>query len=76
MDPDGFARQCDRLKNLRESRNAKAHRAALDAVITAAKGDDNLMPHFINAVKAKATLGEICDALREVFGEYREPSEF
>ena len=76
MDPDGFARQCGRLKNLRETRDAKAHRAALDAVITAAKGDDNLMPHFINAVKAKATLGEICDALREVFGEYREPSEF
>ena len=46
------------------------------AVIKAAKGDDNLMPHFINAVKAKATLGELCDALREVFGEYREPSEF
>ena len=76
MDPDGFSRQCDRLKNLRKTRDAKAHREALDAVIKAAKGDDNLMPHFINAVKAKATLGELCDALRKVFGEYREPSEF
>ena len=76
MDPDGFTRQCDRLNNLRETRDAKAYRDAMDAVIKAAKGDDNLMPHFINAVKAKATLGELCDALREVFGEYREPSEF
>ena len=42
----------------------------------AAEGDENLMPHFIEAAKAKATLGEMCDVLRGVFGEYREGSDF
>jgi methylmalonyl-CoA mutase N-terminal domain/subunit len=44
----------------------------VDAVRAAAKGKDNLMPVVLEAVKAEATLGEISDALRDVFGEYRE----
>ena len=76
MDPKGFERQCARLARLRKQRDPKKHTAALDAVQKAAEGDDNLMPHFITAVRADATLGELCEVLRGVFGEYREPSEF
>jgi methylmalonyl-CoA mutase N-terminal domain/subunit len=47
---------------------------ALDAVETAARGTDNLLPPIIEAVKARATLGEICGRLRRVFGEHRPAS--
>ncbi len=76
MDPEGFERQCRRLKNLRSSRDKARHEASLTAIEKAAEGDENLMPHFIEAAKAKATLGEMCDVLRGVFGEYREGSDF
>lgn len=55
----------------------KAHRdqhavdASLKALKEAAKGEANLMPYLIDAVKTYATLGEICGVLREVFGEYQ-----
>ena len=51
-------------------------KAALAALETAAKGDANLMPPIIAAVKGYATLGEICDVLRGVFGEYRPSAMF
>ena len=76
MDPEGFDRQCDRLKKLRASRDKGKFEASIRAIEKAAEGDDNLMPHFIEAAKAKATLGEMCDVLRGVFGEYREGSDF
>ncbi len=76
MDPEGFERQCARLKKLRSSRDQGRHTAALNAIEKAAEGDENLMPLFIEAAKAKATLGEMCDVLRGVFGEYREGSDF
>ena len=76
MDPEGFERQCRRLKNLRSNRNKSRHSASLVAIEKAAEGEENLMPHFIEAAKAKATLGEMCDVLRGVFGEYREGSDF
>ena len=76
MDPKGFERQCARLKKLRDTRNKSKHAAALNAIEKAAEGEDNLMPHFIEAAKSKATLGEMCDVLRGVFGEYREGSDF
>ena len=44
----------------------------LEALGSAAKGRDNLMPHILGCVKAQGTVGEICDAMREVFGEYQE----
>jgi len=44
----------------------------VDAVRRAARGTENLMPFIVDAVKAEATLGEISDAMRDVFGEYRE----
>ena len=76
MDPEGFERQCRRLKSLRSSRNKARHETSLTAIEKAAEGEENLMPHFIEAAKAKATLGEMCDVLRGVFGEYREGSDF
>ena len=76
MDPEGFERQCARLNKLRDTRNKSKHAAALNAIEKAAEGEDNLMPHFIEAAKSKATLGEMCDVLRGVFGEYREGSDF
>ncbi len=76
MDPEGFDRQCARLKKLRVSRDKGKFEASIRAIEKAAEGDDNLMPHFIEAAKAKVTLGEMCDVLRGVFGEYREGSDF
>ena len=54
------------------SRDQAAWRAALDAVESAARGRDNLVPPIIAAVEARATVGEIADTLRGVFGEFRE----
>jgi len=72
VDPAGEAQQVSRVKALRARRNGTAARQAVDAVRAGAKGTDNLMPLILAAVKAEATLGEISDALRDVFGEYRE----
>jgi methylmalonyl-CoA mutase N-terminal domain/subunit len=47
---------------------------ALESLKAAARGTDNLMPPILEAVRAYATLGEICGALREVFGEYHAPT--
>jgi methylmalonyl-CoA mutase N-terminal domain/subunit len=73
MDPQGYARQAARLEALRRERDSEAVGAALRAVEGAAKGTENLMPYLIDAVKAYATLGEIIDVLRGVFGTYEEP---
>lgn len=61
---------------LRERRDAGAVRERLEGLKDAARGTDNLMPPIIEASRAYATLGEMCDALREVFGEYEEPPVF
>jgi methylmalonyl-CoA mutase N-terminal domain/subunit len=66
-------RQAARLKQLRVERRNEATRRALAAVRSGARTDgENLLPLILDAVKAEATLGEISDALREVFGEHRE----
>jgi methylmalonyl-CoA mutase N-terminal domain/subunit len=67
-------RQEERLRRLRAERSGDEVRRRLDAVKRAAEGSDNLMPYLYEAVKAYATLGEICDALRVVFGTYQEVS--
>jgi methylmalonyl-CoA mutase N-terminal domain/subunit len=59
-----------KLKALRSERNSQAVKNSLDQIKKAAEKDENLMPLILEAVKAEATIGEICDALREVFGEY------
>jgi len=73
VDPAVRERQLEQLKNLKNERHQKAVDQALTALTAAARGSDNLMPPIIEAVKAYATLGEICDALRGVFGEYEAP---
>lgn len=61
------------LRELRASRSNDAVRTALDGVRRAAAGTDNLVPPILEAVTARATIGEITGALKEVFGEFREP---
>jgi methylmalonyl-CoA mutase N-terminal domain/subunit len=72
VDPALEARQVERLQAFKRERDGAGARAAVDALRTAAKGKENLMPLIVRAVKADCTLGEISDALRDVFGEYRE----
>jgi methylmalonyl-CoA mutase N-terminal domain/subunit len=65
-------RQAERLTKLRADRSKAEVERRLIALRKAAEGKDNLMPHLFDAVKAYATVGEVCDALREVFGTYEE----
>jgi methylmalonyl-CoA mutase N-terminal domain/subunit len=71
LDPEVERRQIDRVRVLRSGRSQPAWRRALDGVDAAARSGDNLVPPIIAACEAQATLGEIADALRQVFGEYR-----
>ena len=68
--------QTEKLRILRNERSGGAVRSSLDEIRRVAGSTDNLMPAIIEAVKAEATIGEICDALREVFGEYRGNKSF
>jgi methylmalonyl-CoA mutase N-terminal domain/subunit len=72
ISPEIERRQVDRVRAVRASRDATAWRTAIDGVTAAASGADNLVPPVVRAVEARATLGEISDALRRVFGEHRE----
>jgi methylmalonyl-CoA mutase N-terminal domain/subunit len=74
MDPGGLARQTDRLKSLRRERDAGAVGQALDRLRLACQGTENTMPFLLDAVRTYATLGEIVDVMRGVFGTYVEPS--
>jgi len=65
-------RQAARLKSLRADRSQAEIDRRLHALRKAAQGKGNLMPFIYEAVKSYATLGEICDALRDVFGIYEE----
>jgi methylmalonyl-CoA mutase N-terminal domain/subunit len=67
-------RQVARLKELKSTRDNGAVQKALAELKTAAQGDANLMPLILKAVQTLATLGEICDTLRGVFGEYEAPA--
>jgi len=74
VDPAGEASQIERVRAVRAGRSEPAWRSALDAVEQAARGGDNLMPPIITAVERHATVGEIADTLRTVFGEYQDSS--
>jgi methylmalonyl-CoA mutase N-terminal domain/subunit len=65
-------RQAERLRKLRAERSQAEVDRRLNALRNAAKGTENLMPFIFDAVKSYATLGEICDAMRDVFGTYEE----
>ncbi|HEX4802248.1 MAG TPA: methylmalonyl-CoA mutase family protein [Myxococcaceae bacterium] len=68
--------QIERVKQVRAQRDNGAVRSALERVEAAARGTGNLMPPVLTAVKAYATLGEICDVFRKVWGQYREGGAF
>jgi len=72
VDPKVEEEQIARLKKLRRERNNRKVKETLEKLHYAAENNENLMPTIIKAVKAYATLGEICDVLREVYGVYKE----
>lgn len=72
MDPAGYERQLAQLDHLRRTRDHDTVQRALDDLRTAAEGSANVMPHLIAAANADATLGEITDVMREIFGIYTE----
>ncbi|HDH88014.1 MAG TPA: methylmalonyl-CoA mutase [Desulfobacteraceae bacterium] len=74
VDPAVRISQMERLKRLKSERDNARVRDILSELKNAAEGKENLMPIILDAVKAYATLGEICDALRDVFGEYQPVS--
>lgn len=70
MDREGERRQLERLERVRRERDAAMVTDRIEALRRAAAGQENLMPFILGAVRSNATLGEICDVLRSVFGEY------
>ena len=76
LDPEVANKQRERLANLRRDRDNVKVKAALSNLEGIAKGTDNTVPAFMECVAAYATIGEICDVLRGVFGEQREFGSF
>jgi methylmalonyl-CoA mutase N-terminal domain/subunit len=66
--------QVERLRRVRAERDAGAVERTLAHLGKTARGDENLMPAILDAVRAYATLGEICGELRKTWGEYRPPT--
>jgi methylmalonyl-CoA mutase N-terminal domain/subunit len=71
INPETERRQVARVRAVRAARDGAACRAAIDEVMAAARGSANLVPPIVRAVEAHATLGEIADAMRAVFGEHK-----
>lgn len=76
VDPALEERQIEKLNMIKRKRNNREVKDALDRLYHAADKDENLFPSVIAAVKKQVTLGEICDVLRTVYGEYRAPTIF
>ncbi len=72
LDPSLERAQVDRLREMKATRSAGVVRERLASLTDAAKGAENLMPRILDAAAADVTLGEMSDALKQVFGEYRE----
>src|SRR5450631_1407712 len=72
IDPALEPKQVERLRAVRAKRNAETWKAAIRAVEDTARSGENLMPRILAAVEANATVGEISDAMRRVYGEYKE----
>ena len=72
IDPEVGRRQASRLQTLRKGRDSTRVEAALEKIRQSARGSSNLMPVIIAAVEAYATVGEMADVLRDVFGEHKE----
>jgi len=76
MDPEVEERQLERLRQVKQIRDNQKVKELLDQIRIASKHGENLMPHIINAVKEYATIQEICDVWRDVFGRYTDPGYF
>lgn len=72
--PETEQRQLDRTQRLRQQRDTARVKQTLAEVVAAARANENLLPAMVESIKAYATLGEICEALRGVYGTYR-PSQ-
>jgi methylmalonyl-CoA mutase N-terminal domain/subunit len=72
-DPTSVERQIQRTREVKASRDKRNAQKALDELCRIAETEENLMPSFIQAVKAYASVGEITAALKKVFGEFKEP---
>ena len=70
---EGKGRHMERLNQVRRERDNRMVRQKLSELRRAAEGSENLMPFILEAVRAYSTLGEVCDVLRQVFGEYKGP---
>jgi methylmalonyl-CoA mutase N-terminal domain/subunit len=76
MDKEGERKQIARLNRVRQERNNGEVQRTLAELRRAAQGTENLMPYILDAVRVYATLGEVCDTLRDVFGEYESHFTF
>jgi methylmalonyl-CoA mutase N-terminal domain/subunit len=76
VDPAVGGALAEKVARYRAARDRDAARRALDALETAARGRDNLLPRIVDAVEAAVTLGEICDRLRGVFGVHQPSVTF
>jgi methylmalonyl-CoA mutase, N-terminal domain len=76
IDDEVAQQQIARLRKVKAERDQKAVDRALAKVEAAARGTDNLMPPVLEAVRAYATLGEVSDVFRKVWGQYREGGAF
>jgi len=74
IDASAQGHQLEKLAKLKSRRDNAQVTKCLDALRDAARGSENTMPFILDAVRAYATVGEICDAFREVFGVYTETS--
>lgn len=74
MDPQGYERQVSRLEEVRKARDNGRVGQTLDKLRIACQGTENSMPYIVEAVHAYATLGEIINVMKEVFGTYEEPT--
>jgi len=72
IDESAAETQLAKLEVLRKTRDNDAVRRSLEKLAAAARTTENLMPRILDAVRTYATVGEMCDALREVWGEYEE----
>src|SRR5881296_1587634 len=74
IDPEVERRQIDRLRRVRAARDARQVQRALDTLRRAGERADNTMDRVVDCVRASATVGEICDVFRSIYGEYKEPA--
>ncbi len=74
MDPQGYERQVARLEGVRKTRDNKKVKKTLNRLRNVCEGTENTMPYILDAVRAYATLGEIINVMKDVFGTYEEPT--